>query len=245
MSPGAVVAVIAVVAIASAVQSITGFGFALLAVPLLSFVIDAKSAVVVSTSLSFFTSSWLARKEWASCDRRSAARMILGSALGSPVGLLVLEVASTRALRFGLAGMIAVFLVISLRGFRIERTSFGTDLFFGTVSGVLNTSLSTNGPPLVMVLHARDLSPAVFRATLAFVFTAANTIAIVLFTASGRYDTDTLRTLAVAAPSLVVGIIAGHRAGRRVPIAAFRRVVLSLLAVTAFASFAGALAASR
>ena len=244
MSPGVAAAVVVIVALAAIVQSTTGFGFALLAVPLLSFAIDAKLAVVMSTTLSFFGSSWLARQEWASRDRRTVRVMILGSAIGSPFGLVLLEVASARALRFGLAAMIAVFLAITVRGFRLERTSVRTDLLFGTMSGVLNTSLSTNGPPLVMVLHARHLPPPVFRSTLAVVFSAANTIAIVLFAASSRYDAEAMRALAVAIPALIAGLVVGRVASRHLPVGAFRHLVLVLLAVTAVASFAGALVAS-
>jgi uncharacterized membrane protein YfcA len=243
MSPTTALAIVAVVALAGAVQSMTGFGFALLAVPLLSFAVDAKVAVVLATTLGFAGSAWLAHRERASCDRRTARLMILGAAIGSPIGLVVLEVASERTLRFGLAAMIAVFLVINLRGVRLEQSSTSTDLAFGTISGVLNTSLATNGPPLVMVLHARHLAPAAFRATLGLVFAVSGTLAIVLFAASSRYDGETLRALAVASPALLSGMAIGRIGATRVPVSMFRHAVMGLLAVTAAASFVGAVTA--
>ena len=46
----------------------------------------------------------------------------------------------------------------------------------GFVSGVLNTSLSTNGPPLVFGLQARHLGAAPFRATISTVFAFSNIV---------------------------------------------------------------------
>jgi hypothetical protein len=241
VSATSLVVVVLVVMAAGTVQSITGFGFALLAVPLLSFAIDARLAVVVSTTLSFAASSWLAAHEWSHCDRPTAKRMIIGAAIGSPFGLFVLHVASERALRLGLALMITAFLVVNLRGLRLHHAGPGTDLGVGVVSGVLSTSLSTNGPPLVMVLHARHLPPATFRATLGTVFAASGTIAVVLFAGSGFYDHDALVTLAVSAPAVLAGIVLGRRLAGVIAPGAFRRMVMWLLALTAAAAAVGAL----
>ncbi len=235
-----IVGVVLVVLLASSVQAIAGFGLALFAVPLLSFVVEPKVAVVVVGSIGFAASSVLAWQERAHVERTTAGRMILGAAIGSPIGLVLLQAAPGRVLRLALAVAIVVFLVVQLRGLRLDRVGPRLDIGAGFVSGTLNTSLSTNGPPLVAVLHARHLEPATFRGTLSVVFAASNVIAVALFAGAGRYDTTTLGFVAAGIPTLLVGQSLGVRVRRRVPPEGFRRVVTGMLALTAVASVVAA-----
>lgn len=235
---------IAVVLVAALVQSTTGFGFSLLAVPLLSMAIPTEIAVVVAATLGTLTSSAQAFGERAHGDRPTIARMLVGAAVGAPFGLLVLSVATNRQLRFGLAAVIIAFLIINLRGITIERGSRAVDVVAGTISGVLNTSLSTNGPPLVMALHARHLTPSVFRATISAVFAGTGVITLGLFMASGRYGTDVRQLLVVAIPTMIAGYWVGARLRPRIDPPRFRQAVMILLVVTAIITLAGALASS-
>lgn len=237
-------AVIAVVVFAAAtVQTTTGFGFALLAVPLLALVVPPESAVVISATLGLLTSAGLAVKERAHGDRVAIRRMLGGAVVGAPVGLLVLDVATGRQLRFLLAGVIFSFLVITLRGWTLQRDSVGVEVGAGVVSGVLNTTLSTNGPPLVMALQARHLPPSQFRGTLAPVVAATGLLTVALFAATGRYDVEVWQSLAVALPALGAGYLVGTRQHRRFDPAAFRRLVLVLLSITGVVTLVGAILA--
>lgn len=232
------VAVALVIGAASLIQGIAGFGLALFAVPLLSFAIDPKMAVVVVGTVGIVASTSLAVRELQHCDRSTAKRMIIGAVVGSPFGILLLVAAPEQALRLALAAFIVVFLVVQLRGFQLQAVGPRVDVGAGIVSGALNTSLSTNGPPLVAVLHARHLEPPVFRSTISVVFSASNVLALVLFGVAGRYDRPTLEAVAVAVPALLVGQYLGGLVRNRVPPSGFRRVVTSLLALTAVASVA-------
>jgi uncharacterized protein len=235
---------VAVVLVAATVQSTTGFGFSLLAVPLLSLAVPTETAVVVAASLGMLTSSAQAVGERAHGDRPTILRMLAGAAVGAPFGLMVLELATNRQLKFGLAAVIGAFLIINLRGITLERGSRVVDLAAGSVSGVLNTSLSTNGPPLVMALHARNLAPSVFRGTISAVFAGTGLITIALFVVSGRYSTDVRELLLVAVPTMIVGYSIGARIRPRIDPPRFRQAVMVLLVATAAVTLIGALLAS-
>jgi uncharacterized membrane protein YfcA len=234
---------VVVVLVAAMVQSTTGFGFSLLAVPLLSLAIPTELAVVVAATLGMLTSSVQAVGERAHGDRPTIVRMLTGAAIGAPFGLLVLEFATNRQLKFGLVAVIIAFLIINLRGVTLERGGRGVDLGAGVVSGVLNTSLSTNGPPLVMALHARHLAPSVFRGTISAVFAGTGVITLGLFLASGRYTADARELLVVAIPTMVGGYLLGTRLRPRIDPPRFRQAVMGLLMVTAVITLVGALAA--
>lgn len=243
MSPADLAVVACVVLVSASVQTLTGFGFALLAVPLLALVMPAESAVVISASLGLLTSAGLAVKERAHGDRVAIRRMLGGAAIGAPLGIIVLGLVTGRQLRFLLAGVIFSFLLVTLRGWALRKDSAGVEIGAGVVSGVLNTTLSTNGPPLVMALQARHLPPSQFRGTLAPVVAATGVLTVVLFAVTGRYDTEVWQSLAVALPALGLGYLIGARQHHRFEPVAFRRLVLVLLAITGTVTLVGAILA--
>lgn len=243
MEPAQVLLVAVAVFTSAAIQSTTGFGFALLAVPLMAIVIAPEDAVVLAGAFSLLTASTQAVTQRAHAVRPVAGRMLLGALVGAPVGLAILTVTTGRQLRFLLAAVIFVFLLLTLRGFTLHRAGRAVDLGAGVVAGVLNTSLSTNGPPIVMALHAREMPPDPFRATIAAVFTGSNVIAVVLFSATGRYDVDSLLLFVVSLPALALGYLAGTRLRRRFDPVAFRRLTLWLLGLTGVVTLVGALLA--
>ena len=87
----------------------------------------------------------------------------------------------------------------------------------GLVSGALNTSTSTGGPPVVLLLLARGLPPAAVRDTLtaSFVGFAAMTTLALALTGTGGAVPEAGWVAALVPPALL-----GHLAGRR----AFRRL---------------------
>ncbi len=238
------VALVAIAILASAVvQSTSGFGFALLAVPLLSIVVPTEQAVVVVAVLSLVASTGQAIGHRAHADRPVIGRMLVGAVVGAPIGLAIFTVLTGRQLRFALAAIIFTFLALTIRGFSLRRAGGTVDLGAGLVAGVLNTSLSTNGPPIVMALHARELDPEPFRGTVAAVFAGSNVIAVTLFAATGRYDRDALVLIVASLPALGIGYMIGVRQRHRFDPAAFRRLVLWLLTVTGVVTLTGALLA--
>jgi uncharacterized membrane protein YfcA len=103
------------------------------------------------------------------------------------------------------------------------------DYGVGFVSGVLNTSLSTNGPPLVFGLQARHLQPAPFRATISTVFAFSNVVGITLFALNGKITADGLQASAVALPAWALGQALAWPLRKHVHGERFRVMVLCLL----------------
>ena len=176
-------------------------------------------------------------------DRVAIRRMLLGAAVGAPLGLALLEVTTGRQLRFFLAFVIAVYLLIELRGLQLRRGGRGVEVGAGVVSGALNTALSTNGPPIVMALHSRHLPPDRFRATTATVLAGAGLFTVVLFGVSGRYDARVAVLLAAGLPALGGGYLLGSHHRHRLSAEGFRRLVLVLLSATGAVTLVGALLA--
>jgi uncharacterized membrane protein YfcA len=227
---------------AAFVQALSGFGFALLAVPLMTLQVSTKEAVVITTLLGSGVSAFSAWHGRKAVDRAIARHMVIGAYLGMPLGLVVFLAVDEHVLR-ALLG-VAVLAAVVLLALRVSVHHVGTRLEVGAgfVSGVLNTSVAANGPPLIFVLQARELRPDVFRGTLNTVFACGNVLGLALFLAAGKVTSDGIIASAVALPALAVGQLAGYPVRRFVAGERFRILVLCLLAAAALTSLFSAIA---
>jgi uncharacterized membrane protein YfcA len=239
---GEVAAVSAVVAVAGFVSGLTAFGFALLAVPPLAMILGPKDAVIVSILVGGVATFGLAYRLWDHVDRPVAGRLVTGAVVGMPLGLVVLVTVPPDALRLTIAAAVLVSVVVLWRGAAIHGTGRRYDYAAGFTSGVLNTSVSTNGPPLVLVLQARRLPPDAFRGTLATVFVVSNLVAVALVVAAGQVTRSLLLLALAAMPAMLAGWWCGVRLAPRVHPERFRGLVLGLLAVSAVVAAVSVLA---
>lgn len=225
-----IAAIVIAVLVAATVQNAAGFGFALMCVPLMAVFVDTHVAVVISTILgmgSSTTQAWLGRRD---TDRVVARRMTLAALLGMPLGLLVFVLVDENVLKLIVGACVLVIVVLLARRIDLRHVGPHFDLAAGAVSGVLATSVSTNGPPLVFALQARHVSPAVFRPTINTVFAVSAAVSLVLYLVAGKVTGDVLLGVLVALPALALGIWTGLVLRPRLDGERFRIAVLVLLA---------------
>ncbi|MEP7203517.1 MAG: sulfite exporter TauE/SafE family protein [Ilumatobacteraceae bacterium] len=227
--------------VAAFIQIVAGFGFALLAVPLMTLAIEPKVAVVVSSLTGIFVTSWQAYKDRALAEKVLVKRMVTAAYVGMPLGLLVFVSVDDNALRFMLG--VAVLVIVVLLAFRVNLHHAGPRLDYGAglISGVLATSLSTNGPPLVFAMQARQLPAPTFRATISTVFALCNIGGLALFIASGQITRDGVVAAAVTVPAMFVGQFLGYPIRKHVHGERFRWLVLLLLVAAAISAIVNAI----
>jgi uncharacterized protein len=217
--------------VAAFVQVLSGFGFALLSMPIMTLALPVERAVVVSTLLGMLSTSWQAWHLRADVIRPLAKRLSLAAFVGMPLGLVILDMVSDKVLKLvlGIAVLIATGLL--MRRINLKHVGPALDVGVGFVSGVLNTSLSTNGPPLVFGLQARHLEADEFRATIAMVFALSNIVGITLFAIDGKFTNDGMKAALIAFPAWFIGQGLGWPIRKHVSGDRFRTLVLSMLVI--------------
>jgi uncharacterized protein len=234
--------------VGASIQSASGFGFALVLSPALFAVLDPVAAVTsllaLSVALNLLVLFEGGRPEHV--DWRALAPMLLAALPGLAVGAVALKLLSKEALQVtvGIAVILAAGWQLRQRSARpAGRRTVPPALGWATgfASGVLTTSISISGPPIVLWLEAHGVHPEEFRASLAASFLALNlTGGTVLLAAegSGALDAD------VVGPLLAL-VLAGYGLGavafRRLDPERFFTVVLVLVACTGLASLAAGL----
>jgi len=232
VSSAAVAWVLAVMLFAALVQSVGGFGFALLAVPLAAIGTELQTAVIVvglGSLLNVVILSWRTRRE---IDRSLARRFNVPAVIGMPIGLAALTLVDQRPLKMALGIVIIVATVALLRGAANVAPRAWLEVLAGFASGILSTATGTNGPPLVLASQMRGLAPDAFRATLSFTFAVSGTISMVMFVAAGLVARDEIVLTVAGVPVILLGQRAGLRlqpvfSGRR-----FDTLVYGLLLVS-------------
>jgi uncharacterized membrane protein YfcA len=228
--------VIAVVLVAATAQAVAGFGFALIAVPALVTVLEVRDAVVLVTLLGLVNSGLIAVTSWRHVPWATVGPLLAGAIAGMPAGLLVLLFAPADAIRAFVGVSTAVMAFAIIRGLRFGDRHLPSELGVGVISGVLNTSTATNGPPVVLYLQGREHPTEEFRGGLSVFFASSNVITLGSFFATRIVSVDAGLLFAAATPAILAGTVAGHLVLRRMEPEAFRRLVFVLL----FASAASA-----
>lgn len=234
--------VLATTGTAALIQSITGFGFALLLAPVASVIVGPRNTVTLVTVLGLATPLSMAVHLRRHILVRPAVTMIAASALGMPIGLTALIHAPREALQVLIASLVLLSVWYLWTNPAFGRAGTRLDLTAGVIAGAMSTSTGTNGPPVVLALHTRRVRPDEFRATVSTCFAVMNMMVITLFVASGQLRTAMLPTALAGLPILALGYVAGAAVRRRIDQRQFRSMVLGLLTVSAFAAIVGALA---
>jgi hypothetical protein len=234
-------AVLALVLFASIAKTVTGFGFALIAVPALANAIDVRDAVVLAALLSLANSLQMAARTWHDLPWRSVGVLFAATLAGMPAGLAVLHWAEADVLRAGVGAASLVLAAAVVRG-RPLRAGVGGEIATGLCTGLLTTSTSMNGPPIVLYLQGRRLAPAEFRGALAGFFAVTGVVSVASFALTGAVTRVALGYFAAGLPAVWLGGIAGERLARRLEPELFRRVVLGLLVASASVALVTSLA---
>jgi uncharacterized protein len=231
-------ALAAVAALAgAAVQSATGFGFALVLSPALFATMDPVEAVtallVLGLALNLLVLFERGRPD--RVDWRALAPMLLAALPGLAAGVVALTQLSKEALQVAVGVAVIAAAVWQLRAPR-PRLSPAATWATGFASGALTTSISVSGPPIVLWLTARGVQPEEFRASLAASFLVLNLAGGVVLLAvegGGAFDAGAIALLFAL---VVVGYGLGTIAFRRIDHERFFKLVLLLVTLTGAAS---------
>lgn len=221
-------------------QAVSGFGAALVAVPLLALAVGPATAIVAATVMSLLLSAGAWRQERAHVDPHLARTLTLAGVLGMPLGLVVLTRFDDRSLTVFIAA--ALLVAVTLLWRKVALPTGRRSLWVaGATSGLLLTSTGMNGPPLVLALQGAGVAPRRFRATLQAVFCSQDAVAVAAFAVTGHLHATTWVAVIGGVVGLPVGWAIGDRIFHRLSPERFRVIVLAGLIITAMISLGNAI----
>jgi uncharacterized membrane protein YfcA len=214
---------------------VTGFGYSLVATPLLlllgfplPFVVTANLALACVTRVS------VAYRFRSDAEPRRAAGLIAGSVPGLWLGATVLTTVheSTIKLAAGVVVMLAAVLLWRAVSAPPPRPLPGAPVAAGFAGGFLGAATSLNGLAPVLLLAREKAAPRSVLADLALYFVASNAIGLLVLLATGALDEDVwFPAFVLWLPASLAGNWVGTAIGPRLPEVAFRRATLAIVFV--------------
>lgn len=172
---------VAVIVVASAVQSVTGFGFSIAALPVLTLLFGVRNGIAINLVLSMITNAGVAWQHRHEAIREIKRPLLVGGVVGLVPGLLLFHLTAARTLRIVIAAVLALAAVLYLVGARWRlRESRAGSVAAGALSGCLQGSISLGGPPVSLYLSSIGLDKRAYRSTVASFFVIPNAINVPL-----------------------------------------------------------------
>ena len=223
------------VVMASFLGGVTGFGYSLVATPLLLVIgFPLPFVVTANLALAFVTRVSVAVRFRRDMWPRRVAALVGGSVPGLWLGTRVLGAVDPTTIKVaaGLVTMVAAVLLARSVTAPPPRRVPGAPLVAGFFGGFLGASTSLNGVAPVLLLARYKASPRSFLADLATYFVASNGIGLVILAIQHTLRTDALYpAFLLWLPGSVAGNWLGTTLGPRLPELAFRHLTLAIVFV--------------
>lgn len=214
------------------VQGLAGFGVMLVALPLMAFFMDIKTAIplivllglIINTILIFQLSRHFAVKKW--------LPVLIASFPGIPAGIYIHKTVSQRPLEILVGTVLIITSANTLFRFKPKKPLGGLwAAAAGFAAGCLAGSIGTSGPPVVIYTSLQPWTKSEIKATLVafFMINGLGVVAFYLF--HGFFTAQVLQLFFWCAIPLVLGVAAGSSLYGRINDESYRNAVLWLLCV--------------
>ena len=217
------------------VFGITGFGAALVTIPLATHLVPLPTALAIfvlvdlacALSVGFENPRNAVRAEW--------TRLVPMIAVGTAVGVTLLVNLPRQAATVALGLFVCGYALYALRGAASQEAPVSPRWAWlaGFAGGITSTVFGAGGPPYVIYLTRRALTQPQLRATLGFATLTSISLRAAAFVLTGLLlDARIWLTALAAVPAALIGISVARRIYFRVP----RPLLLRLIYLVLLAS---------
>ena len=160
-----------IVFIASIIRGFNGFGFSATCISGFSFILPAIQIVPIILILEVFISIFMIPYIWNKIDWNFVFKLLIGIAIGSPIGLFLLKYLSPEITHLYVCLIIIFFSILLMKGYENKKINNNqSKIFTGIISGTLNGLTTLGGMPVALFLLVTSIQPAVIRGSLAALF---------------------------------------------------------------------------
>jgi uncharacterized membrane protein YfcA len=220
--------------LAAAVLAVSGFGSALISIPLLALVLPIKIVVPLVLLQDFLASLLLGIRLRGDIDRREVVRVVPSMLAGIAAGVTLLVVVPAQGMLSALGTFVIIYGVYTLAsGGRLLRLSQRWAIPAGLAGGMVGGTMGVGGPIYVMYYSGRIHDPTRLRASMSLTFLISTGTRIALLAAAGLLlDARLWGMLALMVPGMLAGLYLGQRIGQRLSRLQVMRLVAAMLVMS-------------
>jgi uncharacterized membrane protein YfcA len=222
-----------VIAAASFVQGLAGFGIGLVSLAFLPFLMSPQHAIVLITLYAavFIVIIFIPlRRDF---TLHGMIELVAGTILATPVGIWLLTGLPPDLLKRLIGLVLLLIVALEWLGLYPERLrGRGWGFGSGVAAGILGGAIGTPGPPVILYAAAQDWSPRTVKANIQAFLIVNQAVILIGYWWAGLLDREVWRLSWLYAVPAVVGLAAGMLLFNRLDRARFRRVVFAVLFVS-------------
>ncbi len=227
----AAVAICAIALVSGIARGFSGFGSALIFMPLASSIAAPRLVAALLLIIDLVGSAPLIPNAWKQADRRATAIMALGALAGVPIGTWFLSRLEPVTTRWIISAFVFALLLLLLSGWRYRgRDRAAISIGIGGLAGFCSGLAQTGGPPIVGYWLGRPIASAIQRANIVLFFAASDFFSLVSYALSGLITMDAIRFAIVVGPAYGIGVWFGASLFGRASETLFRAICYALIA---------------
>ena len=231
------------VLLAGIVRGYSGFGFSALVMLSVSLIVAPARLLPVVLLLEIAASLYMIPAILRSVDWRRLSLLLAGIAVSTPMGIHLLATLPEDVTRLIVSGLVLVAGVAIAAGLSVpDRGGRMLPVSTGLLAGGANGAAGVGGLVVVAMFLSTGAAVATTRATLVGLVFATDVLAFGAATWQGLVERSTVVAFGLLALPLFAGIAIGSRLFLDTTPERFRRIVLGILMVLAFAGIVRAVA---
>lgn len=224
-------------AVAGLARGFSGFGGALIFVPLASSIIGPKLASALLLVIDGVMTLGMVPNAWRNANRREVFTVAGGAVVGVPAGTALLALAPSLTVRWIICAIVLLLLVFLISGKRYQgppKTHLG--LGVGGLAGLFGGAAQMSGPPVVAYWLGGAILALKVRANLVLYFAVSTVISATAYLVAGLLTMQVVSVALVVGPAYGLGVLAGTRLFGLASEETFRWICLGLIACAAVVS---------
>ena len=226
-----------VIFLAAFTQALTGFGFALVSVPILVNFVSPKISVPIIMVLIVPVMITILIDLWKYVQLKRIWLLMLMGFTGMPFGTYLLIYLDVQLLKIIIGITIVLFGIALLLGYRQRfKNEQIVSIPIGFLSGILGGSTSMSGPPVILFFSNQGDEKNVFRANLVTYLLFLHLSIIPAYVISGLVTMDIVQTAFLLLPALIIGAFLGVKFAAKINENIFKKVVLIIIVIIGFMS---------
>jgi uncharacterized membrane protein YfcA len=227
----AAIAICAVAFVSGTARGFSGFGSALIFMPLASSIADPRLVAALLLIIDFVAAAPLLPGAWEKADRKATAIIVFGALIGVPIGTYFLSRLEPVTTRWIISAFVFALLLLLLSGWRYRgKDHAAVSVGIGGLSGFCSGLAQTGGPPIVGYWLGRPIPSVIARANIVLFFGASDLFSAVSYTAAGLITMDAIKFALVVGPVYGIGVWFGASLFGKASETVFRAICYALIA---------------
>ena len=212
------------------IQGLTGFGSALIALPLLSLYLDIKVAIPLCILNSLVITTTMALQLKGHLEARKILPLCLAAIPGVTLGVTLLKNSASQPIQISLALLLMAYALYSLLSAPKPRALHPAwALPAGFLSGLIGAIFSAGGPPTIIYTTLNNWHKDQIKATLTGLFLFNSYLIAATQALSGVTGRSSLTLFAASAPLVLLGTLLGGRCYGRLKKESYLKVIFAFL----------------